>query len=108
MNQGSYLPNAGSLNMPYGVGVMRDWLVVADTGNSRLLGWRKPELSTAEAIAGQNDFHSKGENRNFGLPRRDSLNWCYGVKICNQVAVIADSGNNRILLWDFDGQQGRD
>jgi len=108
MNQGSYLPNAGSLNMPYGVGVAGDWLVVADTGNSRLLGWRKPELSTAEAIAGQNDFHSKGENRNFGLPRRDSLNWCYGIKIWNQIAVIADSGNNRILLWDFDAEQGRD
>jgi hypothetical protein len=105
MNQGAYLPNAGSLSMPYGVGVGGDWLVVADTANSRLLGWKKPESilslqsSLAEAIAGQQDFQSKSENRHFGLPSRASLNWCYGIKICGDIGVIADSGNNRILLW---------
>lgn len=105
MNQGGYYPNASSLSMPYGVGVTSDWLVVADTANSRLLGWKKPEsiLSlqgrVADAIAGQKDFQSKNENRHFGLPTRESLNWCYGIKICGETAVIADSGNNRILLW---------
>ncbi|WGV26539.1 hypothetical protein [Halotia branconii] len=105
MNQGVYSPNASSLSMPYGVGVAGDWLVVADTANSRLLGWRKPEsiLSLqgmmADALVGQINFQSKGENRNYGLPTRESLNWCYGVKIWGETAVIADSGNNRILLW---------
>jgi hypothetical protein len=105
MNQGVYLPNASSLSMPYGVDVAGDWLLVADTANSRLLGWKKPEsiLSlqgvAADCIAGQIDFKSKGENRDFGLPTRDSLSWCYGVKVCGNTAVIADSGNNRILLW---------
>lgn len=98
MNQGVYFPNASSLSMPYGVGVVDDWLIVADTANSRLLGWRKPGVE-ANAVVGQKDFQSKGENRNFGLPKRDSLNWCYGVKVCGDTAVIADSGNNRILLW---------
>ncbi len=107
MNQGLYLPSASSLSMPYGVGVAGDWLVVADTANSRLLGWRKLEsiLSLqgvmADGLAGQINFQRKGENRNFGLPKRDSLNWCYGIKICGNTAVIADSGNNRILLWQF-------
>ncbi|MBC6435705.1 hypothetical protein FM036_41040, partial [Nostoc sp. HG1] len=55
----------------------------------------------ADGLAGQINFKSKGENRNFGLPKRDSLNWCYGIKICGNTAVIADSGNNRILLWQF-------
>jgi hypothetical protein len=105
MNQGIYFPNASSLSMPYGVGVADNWLVVADTANSRLLGWKKPESilllqgAVADAIAGQIDFQNKGENRDFGLPSRDSLNWCYGIKICGNTAVIADSGNNRILLW---------
>ncbi|MHC5826741.1 MAG: hypothetical protein ACYT04_65455, partial [Nostoc sp.] len=98
----------------YGAGVAGDWLVVADTANSRLLGWRKPELILslqgaaanalalpAAGIAGQINFESKGENRNFGLPKRDSLNWCYGIKICGNTAIIADSGNNRVLLWQF-------
>ncbi|MEA5503531.1 hypothetical protein VB735_10495 [Halotia wernerae UHCC 0503] len=105
MNQGVYFPNASSLSMPYGVGVADDWLVVADTANSRLLGWKKLESilslqgAVADTLVGQINFQSKGENRNFGLPTRESLNWCYGVKICGQTAVIADSGNNRILLW---------
>ncbi|MBW4559065.1 MAG: hypothetical protein KME59_24715 [Trichormus sp. ATA11-4-KO1] len=98
MNQGVYFPNASSLSMPYGVGVADDWLIVADTANSRLLGWRKPGVK-ANAVVGQKDFQSKGENHNFGLPKRDSLNWCYGVKVCGDTAVIADSGNNRVLLW---------
>lgn len=107
MNQGVYFPNASSLSMPYGVDTKDDWLIVADTANSRLLGWRKPESILllqgrgADAIAGQDNFQTKSENRNFGLPTRQSLNWCYGIKICGQTAVIADSGNNRILLWQL-------
>jgi len=107
MNQGVYFPNASSLSMPYGVAADDDWLLVADTANSRLLGWKKLQsLSSlqageSQALAGQIDFKSKGENRDFGLPTRDSLNWCYGIKICGKTAVIADSGNNRILLWQF-------
>jgi hypothetical protein len=79
--------------------------LTVDTANSRLLGWKKPESilslqgATADAIAGQNNFTSKGENRDFGQPKRDSLNWCYGIKVCGNTAVVADSGNNRVLLW---------
>ncbi|MBO3460097.1 hypothetical protein G7B40_035370 [Aetokthonos hydrillicola Thurmond2011] len=107
INQGVYFPNATSLSMPYGVTAASDWLVVADTANSRLLSWKKPEsilsLQNAEskALVGQINFQSKSENRDFGMPTRDSLNWCYGIKICGKIAVIADSGNNRILLWRF-------
>ncbi|TVP62839.1 MAG: hypothetical protein EA343_09910 [Nodularia sp. (in: Bacteria)] len=104
MNQGVYFPSASSLSMPYGVAVGNDWLLVADTANSRLLGWRKPESqilsgAVADSVVGQVNFKSKGENRDFGLPQRNTLNWCYGVKICGDVAVVADSGNNRVLLW---------
>ncbi|WP_420485284.1 hypothetical protein [Iningainema tapete] len=103
MNQGAYFPNASSLSMPYGVAATDEWLIVADTGNSRLLGWNSSQsiISGVEsnAIAGQLNFHTKNENRNYGLPTRDSLNWCYGIKVYGNTAVIADSGNNRILLW---------
>ncbi|WP_414752952.1 hypothetical protein [Anabaena sp. CCY 9910] len=113
MNQGVYFPSAGSLSMPYGVAATADWLLVADTANSRLLGWRKPESilllqgAIADGIIGQNSFQSKSENRHFGLPTRDSLNWCYGVKVCGSTAVISDSGNNRVLLWRFFNAEGR-
>ncbi|MGH1396349.1 MAG: hypothetical protein ACRAVC_20305 [Trichormus sp.] len=105
MNQGVYFPSASSLSMPYGVAVAGEWLLVADTANSRLLGWKQPESilslqgAVADGIVGQDTFQSKSENRNFGIPTRHSLNWCYGIKVCGKTAVISDSGNNRILLW---------
>ncbi|MGM3308438.1 hypothetical protein ACSQ6I_21100 [Anabaena sp. WFMT] len=105
LNQGVYFPSGSSLSMPYGVDVAGDWLIVADTANSRLLGWKKPESilllhgANADVVIGQDSFISKSENRNFGLPTRQSLNWCYGIKVCGQNAVISDSGNNRVLIW---------
>ena len=107
LNQGFYLPNASSLSMPYGVDICGDYLIVADTANSRLVGWKKRESilllqgADADFVIGQDNFTNKSENRNFGLPTRQSLNWCYGVKVCGENAVVADSGNNRVLIWKF-------
>lgn len=104
MNQGVYCPTPSSLSLPYGVGTWGDWLFVADTANSRLLGWKKPlsilslQGADADAIAGQRDFQSKGENRDFGLAMRDTFCWPYAIQICGNTAVISDSGNNRVLL----------
>ncbi|MDB9307711.1 hypothetical protein PN471_03435 [Aphanizomenon sp. CS-733/32] len=107
LNQGVYFPSASSLSMPYGVDIWRDYLIVADTANSRLLGWKKRESilllqgAGADVVIGQDNFTNKSENRNFGLATRQSLNWCYGVKVCGENAVVADSGNNRVLIWKF-------
>ncbi len=107
LNQGVYFPSASSLSMPYGVDVAGDWLIVADTANSRLLAWKKRSSilllqgADADGVIGQDNFTNKSENRNFGLPTRQSLNWCYGVKVCGENAVVADSGNNRVLIWKF-------
>ena len=105
MNRGVYFPKANSLSMPYGVAATQDWLLVTDAANSRLLAWKKPRSilslqdADADLVIGQDNFHSKGENRDYGLPTRDSLNWSYGINVHDNTAVIADSGNNRILLW---------
>lgn len=102
-NQGAYFPTASSLNMPYGVAASRDWLMVADSANSRLLGW-SGQLSTnqpASALTGQPNFHSKAENRSYLAATRQSLCWPYGIQTCGDTAVIADSGNNRVLLWSL-------
>ena len=105
MNRGVYFPQANSLSMPYGVAAADNLLLVTDTANSRLLAWKKPESllslqgAAADLVIGQKDFQSKGENRDYGLPTRDSLNWSYGINVHNDTAVIADSGNNRVLLW---------
>jgi DNA-binding beta-propeller fold protein YncE len=101
-NRGAYDPAAGSLHMPYGVAASAGRLLVADTANSRLLGFGLAELQTgvtADRLAGQNSFHDKGENR-WERPGRDTLCWPYGIACCGGTAIVADSGNNRVLLWD--------
>ncbi|MBL8482497.1 MAG: hypothetical protein JNJ60_09885 [Rhodocyclaceae bacterium] len=103
-NQNLYWPRAGSLNMPYGLAAAGNLLVVADTANSRLLGWHRDDCgmgSPARLLAGQPDFQSKGDNR-WQLPARDSFCWPYAVGVCADQLVVADSGNNRISIWQFD------
>lgn len=101
-NRARYLPDASSLNMPYGCAAMGEHILVADTANSRLLGYASAGLApgaSAERLSGQPDFESKGDNR-WGVPTRDSLCWPYGITACGRTAVVADSGNNRVLLWE--------
>lgn len=100
-NQSLYWPNARSLNMPYGLCASGDWLIVADTANSRLLAWHAADSGTgaaARALTGQVEFCAKGDNR-WQLPARDSLCWPYGIDGRDGAVAIADSGNNRVLLW---------
>jgi hypothetical protein len=102
-NQARYSPDASSLNMPYGVSAAGDWLLVADTANSRLLGWHADDVrmnAPARQLAGQLDFGSKGDNR-WQPPQRDSLCWPYAVQAAGNSVVVADSGNNRVSLWQL-------
>lgn len=86
------------LGMPYGVAIRGDRLVVADTANSRLLGYGLDD-EPARHIAGQPGLAATGENC-WGPVGRDTLCWPYGVAACDSILVVADSGNNRVLLWN--------
>ncbi|WP_153242581.1 NHL repeat-containing protein [Frateuria defendens] len=95
-NRGHYWPTAGSLNMPYGLAVLGEALLVADTANSRLL--RYDTFGPATALAGQAGFADKGDNR-WQRMARDTLCWPYAVAAHGDTAIVVDSGNNRVLLW---------
>lgn len=100
-NQSLYRPNEASLNMPYGCAATGGWLMAADTANSRLIAWHADDCHTgaaARALTAQPDFRTEGDNR-WQLPAHDSLCWPYGVMHCAGQVVVADSGNNRVLLW---------
>jgi hypothetical protein len=102
-NGGTYWPTSSTLNMPYGCTFAGETLVVADTANSRLVGWRRSDVHAGAAAYGlvaQPDFLAKGDNR-WTHVERDSLCWPYGVAACERTLVIADSGNSRVLLWDL-------
>jgi hypothetical protein len=100
-NQTNYFPIASGLNMPYGITAVGDWLLVADTASSRLLGWHIDDCQNgmpARLLAGQYTFQDKGDNR-WAMPVRDSLCWTYGIFAKGETVLVCDSGNSRAMIW---------
>ncbi len=94
-----------ALRFPYSVVLQGGTLVVADTANNRVLFWHDLPRSgagvPADAVIGQVDFAGNGENRwKAVLP--DTLCWPYGLAFFQRTLVVADSGNNRVMLWEID------
>ena len=101
-NAAAYYPTAATVNMPYGLTLLSGRLVVADTANSRLIGFDMAKVAMGAAatiLAGQPRFTDKGDNR-WAPTCRDSLCWPYGISSCGRTLVVPDSGNNRVLLWE--------
>jgi hypothetical protein len=101
-NRSAYDPSSSAMSMPYGLVVWGDQLVVCDTANSRLLGFDLQELAMdapATGLAAQQGFADKGDNR-WRAAGRDSLCWPYAASAFGRTLAIADTGNNRILLWE--------
>ena len=110
-NQALYWPRAHTLNMPYALTAIGPWLLVADTANSRILGWHKSDLQSganARLLAAQPHFNAKGDNR-WKQAVADSLCWPYGLSSLTRnsqtLVAIADSGNNRVSIWKFAHEQ---
>jgi len=98
-------PGPARLRFPYATVAVGDHRVVADTANNRVLVWRSPSAgaAAAEAVLGQQDLDAAGENR-WSAVTADSLCWPYGLSAATDprhgdVLAVADSGNNRVVLW---------
>lgn len=106
-HENSELPHraqgAHRLRFPYAVSQSGDTLAVADTANNRVLLWDGvPRLGVqrpADRVIGQHDFDAAGENR-WKFVGPDTLCWPYGIWLHGDRLAIADSGNNRVMLWD--------
>jgi hypothetical protein len=53
----------------------------------------------ASRLAGQPDFTRRVDNRP-APTASDSLCWPFDVAACGSPLAIADSGNNRVVLWE--------
>jgi hypothetical protein len=96
--------SAAKLRFPYGASYEGGLLAVADTANNRVLLYEDPpESGVAEAsgVLGQPDFASFGEN-GWKAVLPSTLCWPYGVHLHRGRLAIADSGNNRVMLWSRD------
>ena len=88
-------PTPSTMYAPRGVCLTADALIVADTGNHRILIWPGGELpadhSDAEVVLGQPDLFSEGPKLLF-LPT--------SVAVVEGRLVVADAWHHRVLVWD--------
>lgn len=90
------------LRFPYAVAGNKSRLLIADTANNRVLAWSEvPDGGSGSAaswVLGQPDFDAHGENR-WDAVAPDTLCWPYGLCLAGDLLAIADSGNNRVVMW---------
>ncbi len=99
-NRGGRL-GADSFRWPHALTGDADVLLVADPGNHRVLGWRPPPDADcgADLLLGQQDFHSTVDSP-YGPRRGDRFHFPYSAAMDGSRLAIADTGNNRVLMWD--------
>jgi hypothetical protein len=89
---------------PYSVKVGPDGtMAVTDTQYYRVLlwrDWRAAFSQCADAIIGQADIDSNGQNQFRPHPMPNSLNWCYDTCFFQGGILVADTGNSRVLRFD--------
>ncbi len=104
-----YIPQgAAKLRFPYSLALQGKRLAVADTANNRILIWDEAPSSgsghAADHVLGQDHFNANGENR-WKAVTHDSLCWPYGIWMHGNRLAVADSGNNRVTLWNLESAQ---
>lgn len=96
----------GSMAYPESLTVSAGKLIVADSGNHRVLIWKKIPRSNgapADLVLGQNDFNTCVSNNNgsgvAGSPSASNLAYPSGIWSSGTRLIVNDSDNNRVLIW---------
>lgn len=100
-NQHSFFPQAHTLSWCYDTAFGETGIWVADTGNSRIVGWEElPEENNqaAKKLIGQEVFTSGSENMNSIQAAKESLYWPFSVCAHEGKLYMADTGNHRIVV----------
>lgn len=97
-------PTASQMYCPRGVYIDSRFILVNDSGNHRLLGWKidkglPARHSEADFVVGQPDFLSEGAKL-LHLPT--------GLTMVDQILLIADAWHHRVLGWYSLPQNGEE
>jgi len=98
----NFYPSANNLRAPTAVASDGIHLVVADTNHNRVLIWNHiPTTNNAPAdvVVGQPNFTSYAVPTN-GTPSASSLSGPGGVWLQSGRLFVADTQNNRVLIWN--------
>ncbi|WP_237573426.1 NHL repeat-containing protein [Mycolicibacterium lacusdiani] len=102
-----------SFRWPHDIAGRGDLLLVADAGDHRILGWSPhPDVDRpADVVIGQPDFTSATEWP-YGPHTGDRFRFPYAIGLdatdpSTERLAIADTANNRILLWNGVPLDGR-
>jgi hypothetical protein len=92
------------MRLPVAVATDGNAVAVADTDNNRVLIWLSlPSVNgqPADVVVGQPDFNTVAANGGQGIrPTNSTLRGPQGVWIQNGRLFVADTGNDRILIWN--------
>jgi len=91
--------SGGSLlfNHPKGIATDGTHLLLADGNNNRVLIWNSLPIANRppDIVLGQTDF-----NGNYPGRGRNQMNWPASVATDGKRIVVADTNNDRILIWN--------
>jgi hypothetical protein len=101
VNRGNATPSANSLDTPSGNMAIdsNSNLYLSDSGNNRILVFTGIPTEfdiNASGVIGQPDFESR-----LAATNSSSLNFPTGIYLYNDKQFIADTGNNRVLIWSL-------
>lgn len=90
-----------SLSNPWHVYVAGNKLLVSDYGNNRVLIWNSIPTSNyapADVVVGQQNMSTNGDGS--AAPTAENLAWPYEITSDGTRLFVADTGSNRILIWN--------
>ena len=101
-NQGRAMPEANTLYYPIDVFTDGTKLIISDAGNYRVLIFNTIPVSnnaSADVVIGQSDMTSRAKNQG-GSPSASAHSYCYGLFYDGNKLFIADTENNRVLIYN--------
>lgn len=103
-NQFGLFPTQTSMNWTYDSFFFESGILVADTGNSRLLWFEdipKKNSELATNLIGHKNFSTGSENANTRFGTEKQLYWPFSICIDKKKLVVADTGNHRIIFYEM-------
>lgn len=100
-NRGAHVAN-DTLNWCYGVSIVDGRLIVADTGNRRVLSWNEIPAENgvpADLVLGQHRFDVRDEGAGVDAGPL-GMRWPHSVAASCGRPMVADAGNNRVMVWN--------